>query len=88
MGQAEPITLMQPLKIKDRQGLARGEFIVPSAGLLHVKFDNSYSVFRSKTFEYKLTIREEEEPPPKEVIVAARGGGGGKSGGGECRGVT
>jgi hypothetical protein len=57
---------MEPTKIKAAGGLASGTLALPARGLLRVTFDNSYSVFRSKTFNYRIRVQEGAAPaaPP------------------------
>lgn len=47
-------------KIKAENGLAKGSWDIPKAGTLHVLFDNSYSMLRSKTlsYEFQITFKE------------------------------
>ncbi len=67
-----PQTIMEPTKIKAAGGLASGTLALPARGLLRVTFDNSYSVFRSKTFDYRIRVREGAAPPAE---APARGRG-------------
>jgi hypothetical protein len=58
-GPAEQV--MAPTKIKAEERLATGTLALPGAGLLQVTFDNSYSIFRSKTFDYRIRVRDSED---------------------------
>ena len=51
------MTLMEPRKFKDSAGLVSGDITIPTAGRLEVTFDNKYSVFRSKTFDYRIEVK-------------------------------
>ena len=52
------VTLMEPCKFKDSAGLVSGDFTIPAAGRLEVTFDNKYSVLRSKTFDYRIEVKD------------------------------
>ena len=71
--------VMPPTKIKAAGGLAGGTLSLPARGLLRVTFDNSYSVFRSKTFDYRIRVLEGAPAPPDAAAApgAARGQGEG-----------
>jgi len=43
------------MKIKAEGGLKEGLVLLPKRGKLQVTFDNTYSIFRSKTFDYRLS---------------------------------
>jgi hypothetical protein len=43
------------MKIKAEGGLKEGLVLLPKKGKLQVTFDNTYSIFRSKTFDYRLS---------------------------------
>ncbi len=49
-------------KIKAVNGLASGMISLPSKGKITVKFDNSYSWFRSKTFDYHIKVSDGGSP--------------------------
>ena len=51
-----PVEVMAMQKIKSDSGLAVGSFPLPAKGKLLVTFDNSYSILRSKTFNYKIGV--------------------------------
>ena len=60
--------LMEMVKIKADRGLVKGSFHVPLAGTVQLVFDNSYSILRSKTLEYRVevVIPEGAVVPPAE----------------------
>lgn len=49
------IDVIPAMKIKAEGGLKEGLVLLPKRGKLQVTFDNTYSIFRSKTFDYRLT---------------------------------
>jgi len=51
-----PICVMQYQKIKAASGLATGVVSLPKKGTLQVTFDNTYSLLRSKTFDYTMDV--------------------------------
>ena len=59
---------MEMVKIKADRGLVKGSFHVPLAGTVQLVFDNSYSILRSKTLEYRVevVIPEGAVVPPAE----------------------
>lgn len=62
--------------------LTRGSFVAPEAGVVTVTFDNSYSMFRSKTVLYTLTVMAAggDDEQPCAVLEDADGGGAGAAG--------
>ena len=66
-GPAEQV--MAPTKIKAAGGLATGTLALPGAGLLQVTFDNSYSIFRSKTFDYRIRVRDSDDCPAADSVA-------------------
>ena len=59
-GGGDPIPVMDMEKIKSESGLAAGSFALPKKGTLVVTFDNSYSLLRSKTFNYKIDVSDDK----------------------------
>jgi hypothetical protein len=57
-GGGAPIQVMAKQKIKSESGLAMGTMTLPAKGRLIVVFDNSYSILRSKTFNYKIDVSD------------------------------
>lgn len=43
-------------KIKAEGGVAKGSWLCPAAGSIRVRFDNTYSVLRSKTISYLFEV--------------------------------
>mmetsp|Transcript_12151 Transcript_12151/g.30451 ORF Transcript_12151/g.30451 Transcript_12151/m.30451 type:complete len:433 (-) Transcript_12151:84-1382(-) len=69
-----PIKVIQDCKVKADGGLAEGVVELPVKGTLQVTFDNTYSMFRGKTFQYRLDVIGEAashktQAPPKEDPV-------------------
>ena len=64
-----PVDVMDAVKIKAENGLTTGVMRIPSPGNLKIVFDNSYSILRSKSLQYRIDIDLPEE-----------GGGGGEGG--------
>ena len=63
--------------------LTRGSFVAPEAGVVTVTFDNSYSMFRSKTVLYTLTVMAaagDDEQSCAVLADADEGGGAGAAG--------
>ena len=58
-----PVEVMAMQKIKSDSGLAVGSFPLPTKGKLLVTFDNSYSILRSKTFNYKIGVVDSNHSP-------------------------
>ena len=54
---SEPIEVMAYQKIKAESGLATGTILLPKKGELRITFDNSYSLLRSKTFDYSMDVK-------------------------------
>eukprot|EP00946_MAST-07B_sp_MAST-7B-sp1_P003295 g3295.t1 len=48
--------VLTPRKIKAEEGLVQGTFEVQKPGTLHFEFDNSYSMLRSKSVQYRVEI--------------------------------
>lgn len=57
-------------KIKAESGAAKGSWACTRPGVLHVTFDNSYSILRSKTISYKFDVRVPDSGA-SEVFAAA-----------------
>ena len=57
-GGGAPIEVLAKQKIKSDSGLASGTFALPCKGTLVLTFDNSYSILRSKTFNYKIDVSD------------------------------
>mmetsp|Transcript_16449 Transcript_16449/g.26390 ORF Transcript_16449/g.26390 Transcript_16449/m.26390 type:complete len:84 (+) Transcript_16449:132-383(+) len=57
-GGGASVQVMAAEKIKSDSGLASGSFPLPAKGKLVVTFDNSYSLLRSKTFNYKIDVSD------------------------------
>jgi len=53
---------MAPIRLDSKDGMIKGTWKVPSTGRLFVKFDNTFSIFRSK----KVTFRITTVPPPED----------------------
>ena len=49
-------------KIKADEGLVTGTFDVKNAGTLVITFDNSYSLLRSKTIQYRFDVDSDTVP--------------------------
>ena len=49
-------------KIKADEGLVSGTFDVKSAGTLKITFDNTYSILRSKTIQYRFDVDADAVP--------------------------
>ena len=61
----EPITLFESRKVESTEGTLIGTWKAPLPGRLVLKFDNSYSRFRSKTVRYcvKLVMDADAHDP-------------------------
>jgi len=68
------IKVIPDCKVKADGGLAEGVVQLQKKGTLIVTFDNTYSMFRGKTFEYKLEVlgQPPADPvkPPVQVSVS------------------
>mmetsp|Transcript_30333 Transcript_30333/g.68574 ORF Transcript_30333/g.68574 Transcript_30333/m.68574 type:complete len:389 (-) Transcript_30333:143-1309(-) len=53
---SEALQLMAVQKIRAENGLTSGDWILPTRGQLQVRFDNSYSLLRSKNIEYRISV--------------------------------
>ena len=72
-GGGDPIPVMDMEKIKSESGLATGSFALPKKGTLVVTFDNSYSLLRSKTFNYKIDVSDDKAAMASGVTAGLSG---------------
>ena len=59
-GAGPPVTLVPATKYKAKDGPREGVFTAPAAGTVVATFDNSYSVFNSKTVKYRVAVLSEQ----------------------------
>ena len=57
----EPIVLFEPRKVDASEGTLIGTWKAPLPGKLVIKFDNSYSRFRSKTVRYCIKLVSDKD---------------------------
>lgn len=79
------VSVVSDHKVKAEGSVVSQSFVCEKAGMLTVTFDNTYSVLRSKTFKFKLSV---EAVVPEEAVHGDPGQGLKESKSKECEQVS